>query len=138
MTEPTWPAGYGQRVLASVDSTLDEAARIAPTLSGPQWILALHQTAARGRRGRAWAMSAGNFAATLVLPITEAPAQAALRSFVAALALREALLAVTGRDDAFALKWPNDVLLRGGKVAGILLESVGSGKSVSHLAIGIG
>ena len=47
-----WPIGYGRRVLAEVDSTLDEAARIAPTISGPEWILALRQTKGRGRRGR--------------------------------------------------------------------------------------
>ncbi len=111
---------------------------MAPTLSGPEWILGLTQTAARGRRGRPWAMPEGNFAATLVLPISEAPGHAALRSFVAALALREAFVAATGREDAFALKWPNDVLMQGGKIAGILLESAGTGQAISHLAIGIG
>ncbi len=133
-----WPDGYGRRVLPSVSSTLSEAARIAPELTGPEWILALEQTAARGRRGRPWAMPPGNFAATLVLHPSEPPGVAALRSFVASLALYRAFVAVTGREDAFALKWPNDVLLRGGKVAGILLESVGQGRGISHLAIGIG
>lgn len=131
---PAWPDGYGRSVLASVESTLSEAARVAPHVSGPTWILALEQTAARGRRGRAWAMPAGNFAATLVLPLDAPPGQAALRSFVMSLALRDAFVAVTGRADAFALKWPNDVLLQGGKVAGILLESAGTG----HLSIGVG
>lgn len=133
-----WPSGYGRRVLVSVDSTLSEAARSAPGLAGPEWVLALEQTAARGRRGRAWVMPPGNFAATLILPLSEPPGQAALRSFVMSLALRDAFVAATGREDAFALKWPNDVLLRGGKVAGILLESIGTGAEISHLALGVG
>lgn len=133
-----WPAGYGLHVLQEVDSTLNEAARLAPTLAGPLWILAHHQTAARGRRGRSWANPRGNLAATLVLRPQGAPGQAALRSFVAALALFDACVAVTGRADGLALKWPNDVLLNGGKLAGILLESAGQGGGISHLSIGIG
>ena len=133
-TKTGWPDGYGRRVLSSVDSTLSEAARLAPELAGPEWILALRQTAARGRRGRPWAMPDGNFAATLVMPVSGAPGQAALRSFVMSLALHDTCVAATGREDAFALKWPNDVLLRGGKLAGILLETVGR----DHLAIGVG
>jgi len=130
--------GYGRRVLASVDSTLDEARRIAPELTGPEWIMASQQTAARGRRGRAWKMPAGNFAATLVLRPAEPAGQAALRSFVSALALRDALARAIGQDTGLALKWPNDVLMNGGKVAGILLESASGGQGVTHLAIGIG
>ena len=125
-------------VLASVDSTNAEAARIAPTLTGPVWILAGEQTGGRGRRGRAWSSPRGNFHATLVLKPTETPDRVALRSFAAALALHEALVALTGLPASFALKWPNDVLCNGGKIAGILLESAGQGAEVSHLAIGIG
>ena len=133
-----WPEGYGRRVLEDVDSTNAEAARVAPSLRGPEWILGLRQSAARGRRGRAWANPEGNFAATLVMPLNGAAELAALRSFVAALALFDALVAVTGRAEAFALKWPNDVLLNGGKLAGILLESAGAGGRISHVAIGFG
>ncbi|MCR8826477.1 biotin--[acetyl-CoA-carboxylase] ligase [Pseudosulfitobacter koreensis] len=133
-----WPDGYGRHVLESVDSTLSEAARMAPDAAGPVWIMANRQTAARGRRGRPWSMPAGNFAATLLMPVSDAPGQAALRSFVASLALREALVAATGREQGFALKWPNDVLLRDGKLAGILLESAGHGPQLRHLSIGIG
>ncbi|KAG1649483.1 Biotin--[acetyl-CoA-carboxylase] ligase [Nymphon striatum] len=99
-----------------------------PSLSGPAWILALEQTQARGRRGRAWTTPRGNFAGTLVMRRAEAPGVAALRSFVTSLALYRTFAAVTGLPDAF-----NDVLLHGGKVAGILLESTGD-----HLVIGIG
>jgi len=133
-----WPPGYGRVILAETDSTNAEATRRAPGLTGPEWILARQQSAARGRRGRPWAMPAGNFAATLVLLPKERPEIVALRSFVAALALHDAFVAATGRAEPFALKWPNDVLLNGGKVAGILLESTGQGPRVSHLAIGIG
>ncbi|MCX7559441.1 biotin--[acetyl-CoA-carboxylase] ligase [Sulfitobacter sp. F26204] len=128
-----WPQGYGRHVLDVVDSTLSEAARLLPDLAGPTWILALEQTEARGRRGRAWATPRGNFAGTLVMRRAETPAVAALRSFVTSLALLRSFAAVTGMPDAFALKWPNDVLLNGGKVAGILLESIGD-----HLVIGVG
>ncbi|MFV0515245.1 MAG: biotin--[acetyl-CoA-carboxylase] ligase [Jhaorihella sp.] len=133
-----WPDGYGLRVLEEVDSTLDEAARIAPALSAPEWILAHRQTAARGRRGRAWANPPGNLAATLVMRPDGPADRVVLRSFVAALALFDACVAVTGRAEGFALKWPNDVLLNGGKLAGILLESVGRAAGVAHLAVGVG
>ncbi|MBV2360580.1 biotin--[acetyl-CoA-carboxylase] ligase [Thalassococcus sp. CAU 1522] len=129
----SWPEGYGRLVLAQVDSTNAEAARRAPGLAGPEWILARAQSAARGRRGRAWAMPEGNFAATLVMRLDEPPEHRALRSFVAALALFDAVGALVGDDAGLALKWPNDVLLNGGKLAGILLESLGP-----HLAIGVG
>ncbi len=125
-------------MLDVTDSTLSEAARIAPSLSGPEWIMAHRQTAARGRRGRPWTSPDGNLAATLVLFPQEPPATAALRSFVAALALYDACVAVSGRSDGLALKWPNDLLLNGGKLAGILLESAGQGGRTTHLAIGIG
>ncbi|SMX36562.1 biotin--[acetyl-CoA-carboxylase] ligase [Maliponia aquimaris] len=131
-----WPEGYGRRVLDEVDSTNAEAARIAAGLAGPEWILALRQTAARGRRGRPWVNPEGNFAATLVMPMSEPPDHAALRSFVAALALYDALEAVIGTRAGLSLKWPNDVLLNGGKLAGILLESAGGPRG--WLAIGVG
>lgn len=133
-----WPLGYGKRILAEVDSTNAEAARIAGSLAGPEWILGLTQTQGRGRRGRRWQAPVGNFTATLVMRPTETPDQIALRSFVASLALFDALEAATGRTDWLSLKWPNDVLLKGGKVAGILLESAGLGQDVGHMAIGIG
>ncbi|PIE08866.1 MAG: biotin--[acetyl-CoA-carboxylase] ligase [Rhodobacterales bacterium] len=133
----TWPRGYGHLPLGTVGSTLDEAARRLPDFAGPTWITAAAQTAARGRRGRAWVNPPGNFAATLVLPGVT-PETAALRSFVAALALFDACAALSGRPEAFALKWPNDVLLHGGKLAGILLESLIAGGQVAGLAIGIG
>jgi BirA family biotin operon repressor/biotin-[acetyl-CoA-carboxylase] ligase len=132
-----WPEGYDRIVMDAVDSTNAEAARLAPGLVRPTWIMARRQTAARGRRGRPWAMPEGNFAATLVMRPGGHPTWAALRSFVAANALYSTL-AMYVRDAPLALKWPNDVLLAGGKVAGILLESTGKGATVDWLSIGIG
>jgi BirA family biotin operon repressor/biotin-[acetyl-CoA-carboxylase] ligase len=131
-----WPEGLPLIVLDSVDSTNAEAARRAPT--SPTWIVAAQQTGGRGRRGRPWVSPRGNLYATLVLQPAESPALVALRSFAAALALRDACLAVTGLNAGFALKWPNDVLLNGGKLAGILLESNAVSGQAGHLAIGFG
>ncbi|MGI3168158.1 biotin--[acetyl-CoA-carboxylase] ligase [Pseudooceanicola sp. C21-150M6] len=136
---PSWPPGHDRIVLDAVDSTLSEAQRrFAAGVTQPIWILALHQTAARGRRGRAWAMPPGNFAANLVLPLSDTPDRIALRSFTAALALRDATAMATGRAEGLSLKWPNDVLLNGGKMAGILLETLQSGGRVAGVSIGIG
>ncbi len=125
-------------ILAETDSTNAEAARRMCDTVSPIWIHALRQTAARGRRGRRWVFPEGNFAATLLLRLSEPPATAALRGFVAGLALLDALVAITGHVGGFALKWPNDVLLNGGKLAGILLEGLGQGEASRYLAIGIG
>jgi BirA family transcriptional regulator, biotin operon repressor / biotin---[acetyl-CoA-carboxylase] ligase len=131
----SWPDGVGRVVLETVTSTNAVAAGMAP---GPAWVLGLEQTAGRGRRARAWASLRGNFHASLVMAPSGTAAQVALRSFAAALALRDAFASVTGVPEAFKLKWPNDVLCNGGKVAGILLESVSAGAGVAHLVIGIG
>lgn len=133
-----WPADVARHIIDRVDSTNAEAMRLAPALTGQTWILARQQTAGRGRRGRAWTDPPGNFAATLVLRPTGTPADAARLSFVAALAVHDALRRLCGPHLNVALKWPNDVLLNGGKLAGILLESVGSGATMQALAIGIG
>ena len=111
---------------------------MAPETPGPAWFLGLEQTAGRGRRARPWASPRGNFYGTLLLHPTEPPEIIALRSFAASLALRDAFVSLTGLPGAFALKWPNDVLLNGGKVAGILLESTANKSGGFDLAIGIG
>ena len=133
-----WPEGVARHVLDQTDSTNAQGLRLAPGLVGPVWIMARMQTAGRGRRGRSWAMQAGNFAATYATRPRRSPADVSLYSFVAALALHEALADVCGPAARLAIKWPNDVLLNGGKVAGILLESAGQGGEVTALAVGIG
>ena len=135
---PFWPAGVARHICDSLDSTNAHALRLAPVTPGPAWVLAYEQTAGKGRRARPWVSPRGNFHATLLLHPKEPAAQVALRSFAAALALRDALVALTDLPKAFTLKWPNDVLLNGGKLAGILLESSSSGAGVAHLAIGTG
>lgn len=131
---PTWPGTHELISLGTVGSTLDEARARAGTFRGPAWITARAQTRARGRRGRAWASPPGNLATTLVLPDPGPPERAAQRSFIAALAVRDAACALGAPGADLALKWPNDVLLSGGKLAGILLEGLEGGA----LAIGIG
>ncbi len=132
-----WPEGYDRIVLDTVDSTNAQAARIAHELRGPTWIVALEQTGGHGRRGRPWISGIGNLAATLAFRPTGSAGDAALRSFLAANALFEALAMYVDRT-RLSVKWPNDVLYHGGKIAGILLESVTSGGRIDWLSVGVG
>lgn len=134
----SWPEGVARIVLASTPSTNADGLRMAPTLAGSAWILTYEQTQGRGRRGRGWTMPAGNFAGTLVTRPKGGLQVAAQLSFVAALALYEAFDAVCGDKVRLAIKWPNDVLINGGKVAGILLESAGTGAESPVVAVGMG
>ena len=133
----TWPKGVGRILAGEVDSTNLEARRIAHNLDDPTWILARSQTRGRGRHGRRWDSPEGNFYATLVRPLAGSHQSGALRSMVAALALRDSLEFVSGGNVDLMTKWPNDVLLNRGKVAGILLETVQCRDCV-RLLIGFG
>lgn len=135
--KPDWPTGVGHHHFEEVSSTLDVARDRAGDAAGPVWFTATCQTASRGRRGRPWVAPVGNFYGTVTVPCPD-PEQASQRSFVAALALRDALRAVMGDGPTLALKWPNDVLLNSGKVAGILLESVMVQGHLWGVAVGIG
>lgn len=134
---PEWPLGVGHLPSVEVTSTLDEARRDAGQFPNPTWFTATRQTASRGRRGRPWVAPEGNFYGTVSIPCAD-PEGASLRSFVAALALADALQAVMGDGPTLSLKWPNDVLLNGGKVAGILLESLTAHGRMWGVAVGIG
>jgi len=133
----SWPLGYRLLELQEVDSTNEEARRRAAAGEpGPLWILAAEQTKGRGRRGRIWEAPPGNLSATLLIRPNRPAGECAQLSFVAALAAAEMLAALV---PDVTLKWPNDVLASGQKIAGILLEAetAADGKA-AWLAAGIG
>jgi BirA family biotin operon repressor/biotin-[acetyl-CoA-carboxylase] ligase len=104
---------------------------------GPLWITARTQTAGRGRRGSTWVSETGNLYATLLLTEPAPPAVASQLSFVAALALHDAVAECAPQlGPLLRLKWPNDLLLGGAKLAGILIE--GGAEPVFTTVIGIG
>ncbi|MGE0062467.1 MAG: biotin--[acetyl-CoA-carboxylase] ligase [Xanthobacteraceae bacterium] len=104
---------------------------------GPVWITAKTQSAGRGRRGKDWVSPPGNLYATLLLTEPAPSPRAAQLSFVAGLAVRDAVAACAGSlGGALTLKWPNDVLIGGRKIAGLLIEAENA--PVFSVAIGIG
>ncbi|MFP4519374.1 MAG: biotin--[acetyl-CoA-carboxylase] ligase [Oceanicaulis sp.] len=125
-------------VFQELDSTNEEAKRRALAgEAGPLWIVAKTQSAGRGRRGRAWTSVGGNLFTTGLYRLNATPAEAANLSFAAALAVGD--LACAHLDaDLVRLKWPNDVLVAGRKVSGILLESGAHAEGGLWLAVGIG
>lgn len=129
--------------LDDVDSTNDEAKRlVAEGERGPLWIVAGRQTRGRGRLGRQWVSTTGNLHASLVLSGDFTPSLAPQLGFVAGVALIDAVRRASGLGARLALKWPNDLLLDGGKLAGVLLEGVpiatGDPRSPAHSVVIVG
>lgn len=124
------------RVVPETGSTnADLLARLAAGERVPEgdWLVADRQTGGRGRQGRSWLDAPGNFMGSTVVHVSSQDPPAASLSFVAALAVYETVLARLGNPRELQLKWPNDVLLGGGKFCGLLLEREGA-----SVVVGIG
>ena len=124
LSPETESAGYRLVSLEATDSTNDDALKAARSGDpGQLWITAAEQLAGRGRHGRQWSSPQGNLYASLLLIDPCEIAAAPQLGFVAGLALHEAVEEVTGIGAPnLSLKWPNDLLLDGAKVSGLLLE----------------
>lgn len=130
-------AGFSLVTLETVDSTNRLALDLAQQAGANKtWVLSETQRAGRGRHGRDWASPPGNFYGSLLLVSPCAPETAPQLGFVAGVAVAETMIEL-GIADA-RIKWPNDVLAGGGKLAGILLEGRALGKDRQAVAIGIG
>lgn len=143
MDAPKLPSVYNLIALDTVDSTNAEAKRLAvqgeeETPDGTL-VWAGEQTAGRGRRGRDWDSPKGNLYCSLVLRPEVSVANAAQLSFVAGLAVFDALATLSEPGHEVQLKWPNDILLNDKKVAGILLEAeTVKDESPPWLVLGLG
>lgn len=143
MREPSIPSVYRLVTLDVVDSTNAEAKRLAAEgeEKAPDGTLvwAKEQTDGRGRRGRKWHSPPGNLYCSLIMRPDVALAKAAELSFVAGLAVFDALGSVGEPGHQVHLKWPNDVLLNDHKVAGLLLETeTGGGEIPDWVILGLG
>lgn len=135
----TLPSDWRLHQYDVLDSTNAEAERRASRGAGHGTVVwARRQTAGRGRQGRTWESPAGNLYFSAILRPDVPPGEAAQIGFAAALAVVDALVALTTGID-YTLKWPNDVLFNGRKGCGILLESVaGPRDAVRSLVVGFG
>lgn len=134
------PPGFLIKAFDSVGSTNDEAKALARSGVGEGAIVwARRQESGRGRRGRAWTSPEGNLYSSTILRPGRPPAEAAQISFLAALAIAETAESVLPDPSGVRCKWPNDVLIHGRKLSGILLESepAPSG-AVSWVVLGVG
>ena len=123
--------------LDEAESTNSEALKLANFTDKPTFIIAKKQTNGRGRIDRLWADPVGNFSGSILIKIDEDLQNLALRSFVTALSVFDAIDQKIGKEHVLTIKWPNDILLNGKKICGILLET----KNLHHvtaLVIGIG
>lgn len=117
----------------STNADLAAGLRSGETLSEGHWLVADRQSAGRGRQGRKWFDGHGNFmGSTIVRPHERDPAPSSL-TLLAGLALYEAVVPLIATPADLLLKWPNDLMLGGAKLAGILLEREGDA-----IVVGIG
>jgi BirA family transcriptional regulator, biotin operon repressor / biotin---[acetyl-CoA-carboxylase] ligase len=128
------------QVLGTAPSTQDIVRGLAETGEAEGLaVQALQQTKGRGRHGNAWTSPMGNLYLSVLLRPSCKADKAGQMAFVVALALSDAMDAVMEDGHAKTLKWPNDILIDGKKVSGILLESaVDKHGRVDYLIIGTG
>lgn len=119
------------------DSTNLEASRLSDSAQHGTVIVAERQTAGRGRSGRNWMSESGdNLYFSLLLKPEFAPEQASMLTLVMAQAVAEAIDAVCGC--ACGIKWPNDIVLHGKKICGILTEMQPEAGRIRHVIVGVG
>lgn len=134
------PEGFHLHKLEAVDNTNEEAKRLADKgAPSGALVIARTQTSGRGRRGRAWSSPVGNLYSSLLLRPTCSLADAARLTFLISVAMAEAVEIVTGGKVRPDCKWPNDLMVNGRKICGILLESASNqGAATDYLVIGAG
>ncbi len=132
-------AGYRRDIRDAVDSTNTAALNRARSGDrGHLWVTARLQTGGRGRSGRHWVSEPGNLYASLLL-IDPAPVDhLAELALVAAVALARAVETTAKLNRPVHLKWPNDLLVDGRKISGILLESAKLSDGGTAVVIGFG
>jgi BirA family transcriptional regulator, biotin operon repressor / biotin---[acetyl-CoA-carboxylase] ligase len=137
---PRLPPFYCLVAFDAIDSTNEEARRRAREGAAEGLLVwAKEQSAGRGRRGRSFASPRGNLYMSVVLRPTRLALEAAQLSFAAALAVGDAAAALLPDAVRLSYKWPNDVLIDGRKLSGVLLESQAAGEGrLDWLVIGIG
>ena len=133
-------AGVRLAALGTVESTNKEALlRARNGERPPLWVTAIAQTGGRGRNGRHWFSPPGNLYASLLLANPSTFDRAPELAFVAALASRDAIVALApALAPQLSFKWPNDLLLAGKKCAGILIEGEVGQPLGTTVVIGIG
>ena len=133
------PPGYRLRTFDTLDSTNEEAKRQAQQGAEAGLVLwAKSQSLGRGRRGRTWISPEGGLYFSLLLKPDCSPERAAQLSFMSALAVAEGVAPILPGGREMSFKWPNDLLVGGRKVSGILLDSSGGAAAVEWLVVGIG
>lgn len=138
--DPPLPAGYRLVAFETIGSTNDEAQRFAVAGEPERLIVsAAAQTRGRGRQQRSWISPIGGLYCSFLFrpdcPLLRAPEM----GFVAAVAVAEAVAELLGDGGLVSCKWPNDVLVSGRKIAGILIESSGGAHNrLDWLVVGIG